>query len=175
MTHSTTWWRRDARNETDGWFVCGVVRFQKFRRVFLRRSTNLSDHDDPVCFFVFEEDGQTVDEVGSGKRVTTDADDERLAEACLCGLIDSFVGKGARAGDYAYTAAFVDKTWHDPDFTLALVMSVQSPDEVVIARRTGAIMPGQLGPTSRVLPCVLSMSVMRTISQEIQIVGTKVS
>lgn len=32
------------------------------------------------------------------------------------------------------------------------------------AKHTGAIIPGQLGPTSLVLPCVLSMSVMRTMS-----------
>lgn len=38
------------------------------------------------------------------------------------------------------------------------------------ALRTGAMIPGQLGPTMRVLPWVLSISVMRTMSADIRIV-----
>lgn len=38
------------------------------------------------------------------------------------------------------------------------------PGMIPILHWPGAMIPGQLGPTRRVFPCVLSMSVMRTMS-----------
>lgn len=119
MPHPPSRRSRNPRDKTHGRLVLGVVRPQELRRVFFRGASDLADHDDAVGFFVCEEDFQAVDEVGSGKGVAADPDDERLAETGLRGLVDGFVGQGAGAGDDPYAAALVDEAGHDADFALA--------------------------------------------------------
>lgn len=69
----------------------------------------------------------------------------------MCGLVNGFIGEGSRARDDPYTAAFVDETWHNANFTLPLekISSALYMYERG-CKRTGAIMPGQFGPTSLV-------------------------
>lgn len=156
--------RRDTGNEADNGLVGRVVLLEEVGSVLLGSSTNLSNHDDAVCLAVLEEDLQAVDEVGSGEGVTADADNERLTKAGLGSLVDGLVGEGSGAGDDADATALVDEARHDADLALALGMVSAECILFLWVMRTGAMMPGQLGPTMRDLFWVLSMSVMRTMS-----------
>ena len=120
VAHSPARRRGDTGNEADNGLVGGVVLLQEVGGILLSGSTNLSNHDDTVCLAVLEEDLQAVDEVGSGERITTNTDDERLSKASLGGLVDSFVGEGSGAGDNTDTTALVNEARHDADLTLTL-------------------------------------------------------
>lgn len=120
MTHSPPWWRRDSRNEADNRLVRRVVALQELRGILLRRTTNLTDHDDAVRRFILQEDVQAVDEVGSGEWIAANANYKRLSETGLRGLVDGFICEGARPGDDTDAATLVDEARHDTDLALAL-------------------------------------------------------
>ena len=168
MTHAPAGRGTDTSNESDSGLVSLVVVFEEIGGVLFCGSTDFTDHDDPVCFLVLEEDAEAVDEAGPGERVPADADDEGLAESGLGGLVHGFVCESSGAGDDTDAAALVDEAGHDSDFALALPVSVSCgyiQSVLGIAERlTGAMIPGQFGPTSLVLFWVFSISVMRTIS-----------
>jgi len=119
MSHSPAGRRTDARNEADRRLVLLVLALQEFGGVLLGAAADLTDHDDTISLIILEEDAKAVDEVGAGKGVTADADDKRLAQPGLGGLIDSFVGQGAGTRDDADTPTFVDETGHDANLALA--------------------------------------------------------
>lgn len=121
VTHATSRGRADAGDEADDGLaaVDGVVLAQEVGGVLLGRATDLTDHDDAVRLLVFEEDLEAVDEVGSAEGVTANADDERLAEAGLRGLVDGLVGQGTGTGDDANATALVDEAGHDADLAPA--------------------------------------------------------
>lgn len=120
MTHPPSWRSRDTGNEADNRLASSVVALQKVRRVFFRRPSNLTNHDNTVCFLVLQEHLETIDEVGTRERVTANANDERLTESSLSSLVDGFVGQSSGARDNANAAALVDETWHDANLALAL-------------------------------------------------------
>ena len=119
VSHSASWWSRDTSDEADNWLASSVVLLQEIGSLFLSRSSDLSNHDNTIGLTILEEDSQAVDKVGSGEWVTANADDERLTETALRGLVNGFVGKGSGARDDANAAAFVDESWHDTDLALA--------------------------------------------------------
>jgi hypothetical protein len=121
VSHSPAWRRRNTGNKAHHGHVLCVILLQEFCRIFLSRSTNLTNHDDSVRLLILKEHFQAVDEVGSGEGVTADSDDERLSEAGLGGLVHGFVGQGSRAGDDTDAAALVDEAGHDSDLALTLV------------------------------------------------------
>lgn len=120
MTHSSAGRSRDSGDEGDDGLVGGVVGLEEVCGILLGGTTDLTDHDDSVGLSVLEEDLEAVDEVGAGERVTADADDERLTEAGLGGLVDGLVGESAGAGDNADATALVDEARHDTNLALAL-------------------------------------------------------
>ena len=167
VTHSPTWWGGDTSNEADNGLVGGVVLLQEVGSVFLGRTTNLTNHDDAVSLFVLEEDVQAVNEVGTGEGVTTNTNNEGLTKAGLGSLVDGFVGKSSGARDNTNAAALVDESRHDTNLALALVKSEGYPGTCMGREHTGAMIPGQLGPTIRDLLWDLSISVMRTMSTSV--------
>jgi len=154
VTHSSSRRSRDTSDEADDGLVGSVVLLEEVCSILLGGTTNLTNHDDAVRLGVFEEDLEAVDEVCAGEGVTTDTDNERLTETGLGGLVDGLVGESTRTGDDTDATALVDETWHDTDFALALEHNVrtiaQSIDHCQLL--TGAMRPGQFGPTKRVLP-----------------------
>lgn len=120
MAHTAAGGSGDTGDEGNSGLVVDVVGLEELGGVLLGGTTNLTDHDDTVGLGVLEEDLQAVDEVGAGEGVTTDTDDERLAQAGLGSLVDGLVGQGTGAGDDTNTAALVDETGHDTDLALAL-------------------------------------------------------
>lgn len=139
MTHSPPRGRRDPCNEAHRRFVLRILLLQELRRVLLCTAANLANHDDTIRLFIFQEDFEAVDEVCAGEWVAADADDKGLAEAGLGGLIDSFVGEGAGAGDDADAATFMDDAGHDADFALALtsmsMIAAEKVDRICILER----------------------------------------
>lgn len=119
MSHSASWWCRDTSNEGNNWLSSAVVLLQEIGSLLLSRSSNLSNHDDTISLTVLKEDLQAVDEVGSGKWVTTDTNDKGLAKTALGGLVDGLVGQSSRTGNDSDTAALVNETWHDTNLALA--------------------------------------------------------
>lgn len=67
---------------------------------------------------VFQEDGETVDKVGTVERVTTDTNAQGLTETDLGGLVDSFVGQGTGTRNDTNLATLVDVAGHDTNFAL---------------------------------------------------------
>lgn len=121
VAHAPAGRRGDAGDEgDDGLLLLLVGLAQEVGRILLGGAADLADHDDAVSLRVLEEDLQAVDEVRAAEGVAADADDERLAQAGLCRLVDGFVGQGAGAGDDADAAALVDEAGHDADLALAL-------------------------------------------------------
>lgn len=121
VAHTTSWRRRDTSNEAHHRLtsIDNVVLAQEVGGILLSRATNLTNHDDAVGLGVVEEDLEAVDEVGAGEGVTTNADNERLAQTGLGGLVDGLVGQSAGTGDDADAAALVDEAGHDADLALA--------------------------------------------------------
>lgn len=69
--------------------------------------------------FVVQEHGQSVDEGSSREWVSTNTDDQALAEPNLRSLVNSLVGESPGTRDNPNTAALVDDARHDADFALA--------------------------------------------------------
>ena len=170
VAHAATRRSGDTGNERNSGLVVDVVGLEELGGILLSGTTNLTDHDDTIGLGVLEEDLQAVDEVGAGEGVTADTDNERLAKAGLGGLVDGLVGQGTGAGDDADATTLVDEARHDTDLALALMKQRTRSEYGERCRLdrialTGAMIPGQLGPTRRVLFWVLRMSVMRTMSK----------
>jgi hypothetical protein len=96
-----------------------VVLLEEVSGLLLGGTSNLTDHDDTVGVLVLEENLEAVDEVGTGKGVTSDTDNERLAETDLGGLVDGLVSKGSGSGHNTDSASLVDGRGHDTDLALA--------------------------------------------------------
>lgn len=120
VAHTAARGSRNTGDEGNGGLVVDVVGLEVLGGVLLGGTTDLTDHDNTVGLGVLEEDLQAVDKVGARERVTTDTDDERLAQAGLGGLVDGLVCQGTGAGDDTDAATFVDKAWHDTDLALTL-------------------------------------------------------
>lgn len=168
VAHTAARWSTDTSDEADGRLVVLVVLLEELGGILLSAATNLTNHDDTIGLLVLKEDTQAVDEVGAREGVTANTNDEGLAKTSLGGLVHSLIGQGAGTGNDTNTATLVDESRHDTDLALTLYhMHVSSIDNIKRYRKTrltGAMIPGQLGPTKRVLFWVLSISVMRTMS-----------
>src|SRR5690606_38682054 len=86
---------------------------------FLGVAADLADHDDAFGLRVLVEQLEAVDEVQAVDRVASNTDAGRLAQAHLGGLLDRFIGQGARTRDDADLARLVDVARHDADLALA--------------------------------------------------------
>ena len=177
VTHTAAGGSADTGNEADGGLVVDVVGLEELGGVLFGATTDLTDHDDTVGLGVLEENLEAVDEVGTGEGVTTDTNDEGLTEAGLGGLVHGLVGKSTGTGDNTNTATLVDESGHDTDLALTLyhveerlsfLTSREIPRAKIRESLTGAMIPGQLGPTRRVLFWVFRISVIRTMSVQIQ-------
>jgi len=121
VTHAPAGRRRDTSDERDNGLLLLLVGLaEEVCGVLLSGTTDLTDHDDTIGLGVLEEDLEAVDEVGAAEGVTTNTDDERLAETGLGGLVDGLVGEGSGAGDDTDATALVDETGHDTDLALTL-------------------------------------------------------
>lgn len=125
VTHPTTRGRTDTGDEADSRLVVLVVGLEEFGRILLSATANLSNHDDTLGFRVLEEDAQAVDEVGARERVTTNANDQRLAKTGLGRLVHGLVGQGTGTRDDTDTTTLVDESRHDTNFALALLHKME--------------------------------------------------
>lgn len=122
VAHSSAGRSRDSGNEgADGLGDLSglVVLLEEVGGLLLGGTSNLTDHDDTVGVLVLEEDLEAVDEVGAGEGVSSDSDNQRLAEADLGGLVDGLVGEGSGSGHNTDSAPLVDGRGHDTDLALA--------------------------------------------------------
>jgi hypothetical protein len=119
VAHSSSGWRRDTCDETYNWLLSSIILFQEVGCIFLSRASNLADHDDAIGLFIFQEDLQAIDEVGTRKWVSSNSHHQRLTEAGLCRLVDSLICESSRPRDNTNAAALVDEARHDTDFALS--------------------------------------------------------
>lgn len=102
MSHSTTGRSGLSSDEADdglGRSPSLVVLLEELGRVLLHRSTDLTNDDDTLSSRVVEQDSEGVDVGGSGERVSSDTNDERLTETDVGGLGDSLVVERSRSRD----------------------------------------------------------------------------
>lgn len=119
VAHSSSWRCRDTSDETNNRLVRGVVLLQELGCIFFGRSSNFTDHDDTIRLLILQENLQTIDKVCAREGITSNTYDERLAKACLCGLVDGLVGQGSRSRDNTNAAALVNESGHDTDLALS--------------------------------------------------------
>src|SRR5690606_5530020 len=117
VAHALALRRAGAGDEAD--HRLGHVFGDELGRFFLGAAADLADHDDAFGLGVVLEQLQAVDEVQAVDRVAADADDRRLAQARVGGLLDRFVGQRAGARDDRDLARLVDVAGHDADLALA--------------------------------------------------------
>ena len=119
MSHSSAGRSSTTSNESDNGLVGVSVLLQPLSSLLLSSSTDLSDHHDTLGLRIVGEALQTVDEVGSVERITTNTHDGGLTKTVGGGLPDSLVGQGSRAGHNTDLTGLVDVTRHDTDLALA--------------------------------------------------------
>mmetsp|Transcript_24151 Transcript_24151/g.35410 ORF Transcript_24151/g.35410 Transcript_24151/m.35410 type:complete len:256 (-) Transcript_24151:280-1047(-) len=107
MPHSTTRRSCGSCNESNNRFAGITVFLQPFGCVLLSTSTDLPNHDDTFSLRVMCESLQTVYEIGSIERITSDADASTLSETNLGSLGDCFISEGTGPA-------------HDSDFSLLM-------------------------------------------------------
>jgi hypothetical protein len=87
-----------TRGETYGLGVgSNVVLLQEISSFFFGLTTDFTDHNNTLGLRVLQESGQTVDEVGTVERVTTNTDTSRLTEVDGGRLSDSFICQSTRS------------------------------------------------------------------------------
>ena len=62
---------------------------------FFSGPADLSDHDNRFCVFVFIEQSEGIDKMGSDNRVSSDSNAGRLPDATTAELADCLVGQSA--------------------------------------------------------------------------------
>ena len=92
----------NSRDESNDGFLLDIVLLQVLSSLLLHRTTNLSNKNNTFRSFVLHEDFQNVDVLGSGERISSDSDAERLTESNLGGCVDSFVSESSGSGDDTY-------------------------------------------------------------------------
>mmetsp|Transcript_24150 Transcript_24150/g.35407 ORF Transcript_24150/g.35407 Transcript_24150/m.35407 type:complete len:251 (-) Transcript_24150:335-1087(-) len=117
MPHSTTRRSCGSCNESNNRFAGITVFLQPFGCVLLSTSTDLPNHDDTFSLRVMCESLQTVYEIGSIKRITSNADACALTETDLGSLGNSLVCEGARSTDDSNLSLFMDIPWHNANLT----------------------------------------------------------
>ena len=82
----------------------GHVVFNKSSRFLFGRTTDLSNHHNPLGHRVFFEKFKGVDEGGADDGVSPYSKAGGLSKAQLAELVDCFIGEGAAPGDNPDTA-----------------------------------------------------------------------
>ena len=119
VAHPAAGWCRLTGNETHDREVARVVGREPLSGLLLSLATDLTNHDDTLGLGVCDELREHIDEVGAVEGVTADADNGRLAEVVLRGLVNGFVGQSAGAGNNTNLSLLVDVAGHDADLALA--------------------------------------------------------
>ena len=118
VTHATARGSSTAGNERHhrlGVREREVVLLEVLGSILLHRTADLTNDHDTLGLGVLEEE---LDHVSGGRTregVTTDTDDERLAETDLGGLVHSLVREGTRARHNTNAAGRVNVAGHDTD------------------------------------------------------------
>ena len=94
MTHLLACWCGDSSDV--GAHRLRDVIADEFRRLFLRRAADLTDHDDRVRLGICLELCEAVDERRSWHRVSTDSDARAHADALLLEFIQRLIRQRAR-------------------------------------------------------------------------------
>ena len=113
MPHALSWRCHAAGDEGSDRLLHIVM--DPFRSLFLRRTTDLADHEDRLGIRVVIEKLQCIDEVRAFDRVAADADRTRLSDACMGQLEGRFVSQRAGTGNHAHVAFFIDLSGDDAD------------------------------------------------------------
>src|SRR6187399_3047006 len=105
MSHSTTWWRGLAGDETDDGLLHLLLHITS--GVLLVGAADLAHHANDLRVGIGLERRQAVDEVRAVDRVTTDTNARRLPKTGTRELVDHFIGQCARAAHDA------DRSWRN--------------------------------------------------------------
>merc|ERR1719402_307990 len=107
----------DEGNHRLGVGAC-VVLLKKISGCFLSGTTDLANHDYSLGVGIPNKDVETVDEVCSVERVSSDPHTERLSQANLSSLVNSLVGESTGSGDDTNTTFLVNVTGHYTNLAL---------------------------------------------------------
>uniref|UniRef100_A0A8D8WC53 Uncharacterized protein n=1 Tax=Cacopsylla melanoneura TaxID=428564 RepID=A0A8D8WC53_9HEMI len=91
---------------------------QIFSSIFLINSSNFSNQDNSLRLRIIQEHFQTINEVCSIERISSNTNTQGLTKAYLCCLMYSFICKSTGARDNTYTTTLVNMTRHDANLTL---------------------------------------------------------
>jgi hypothetical protein len=97
MTHSSAWWGGLSGDEANNWQVSVVVLGKPLGSLLLSLSSNFSNHDNSLGFWVINEASKNINEVSSVEWISADSDDGRLSKSVMSGLINCLVGKSSRS------------------------------------------------------------------------------
>ena len=118
VTHTPLGRGSEASNESNDWFLLGVVLANPLGSHFLVLSSDFSDDDDAFGFGVDHELLEDVDEVGSVEWVSADAHNSALAKTSLGGLVNSLISEGSRSTNDADLARSMNVAGHNANFAL---------------------------------------------------------
>ena len=118
VAHSSLWGSCQPCNEADNWFFICIVFLKPVSCHLFSLTTDLTDHDNTLCFWVNNEPFKNIDEVGSVERVTSNTNNSWLTKSSLGSLINSFVSKCSRSADDTDFSGPVDIARHNSDFAL---------------------------------------------------------
>lgn len=76
-------------------------------------TADLTNHDNTFSLGIIDELGEDINEVGAVERITANADNSRLTEVILRGLVDGLVREGTRARNDTNLSLLMNVTGHD--------------------------------------------------------------
>ena len=119
VTHSAARRSRLASDETNNRQVAVVIFREPLGSLLLSFTADLTNHNDTLSLRIIDELGEHIDEVGAVERITTNADNGRLAEVVLGSLVDSLVGESTGARDDTNLSLLMNVARHDTNLAFA--------------------------------------------------------
>lgn len=119
VTHSTARRSSLASDETNNGQVAVVMLRQPLGSLLFSFTADLTNHDNTFSLRIIDELGEHIDEVGTVERITANADNGRLTEVILRGLVDGLVREGTGARDDTNLSLLMNVTRHDTNLAFA--------------------------------------------------------
>lgn len=117
MSHSSFRGSSDSSNESGNWQVSLIIFLQPISGHLFLFSSDFSDHENGLSFWVIRESLQDVNEVGSVEWISTDSDNGRLSQSSKGGLIDGLISQSTGSGNDSDFSLLMNISGHNSDFT----------------------------------------------------------
>lgn len=119
MTHSSTWWSSLTSDETNNWKISMVILWKPFSSLLFCFSTNFSNHNYTLSFWIINETWEDINKVSSIKWISSNSYNSWLSKTVLSGLVDSLIGQCSWSWDNTDFTFLMDISWHNTDFAFS--------------------------------------------------------